>query len=94
MLLIILSVDAKPAKNYASYDDVTTKNILTKFNENVLNNISKVCTYEYCDYLDVTRGEDGIFNYVSKYLKTLNDEDIKNTLKVKGVKITKIIFKE
>ena len=54
-------------------------------------NIKYICTYDYCDYLQSNNIDESIEIFINKYLKNIKDEEIKNTLKVKGVKITKIV---
>lgn len=55
--------------------------------------IKKICSYEFCDFFDGDSIKGRIEKFTKRYLNTINDEEIKNTLKVKGIKITKIIYK-
>lgn len=55
--------------------------------------IKKICSYEFCDFFDGDSIKARIEKFTKRYLNTINDEEIKNTLKVKGIKITKIIYK-
>ena len=57
------------------------------------NDIKYICTYDYCDYLRSNNFKESIEIFMNKYLSLIKDEEIKNTLKVKGVTITKIVKK-
>ena len=57
----------------------------------IKDNIKYICTYDYCDYLQSDNIDESIEIFINKYLKNIKDEEIKNALKVKGVKITKIV---
>ena len=55
-------------------------------------NVKKICTYDYCDLFRGDSLKEGIEIFINKYLDTINNEETKNSLKIKGVKITKVIF--
>lgn len=54
--------------------------------------IKYMCTYDFCDYLRYKNVDKSIETYINRYLKTIDDEELKNTLKTKGIIITKIIY--
>lgn len=93
--LIFLALGGANALNEGHpliYDDLNTLNFADKMQNVRSENIRKICSYEYCDDWLGGNTKAGIETFVNRYLKTLNDEEIKNTLKVKGIKITKVII--
>lgn len=73
-------------------DNLNTNNILSKYSEE--DNIKYICSYNFCDYLRSDNLKRSIEIFKDKYIKSIKNDDIKNTLKVKGIKITKIVFKD
>ena len=75
-----------------SNDNIKGINIYKLKNKiSIKDNIKYICTYNYCDYLQSNNIDESIEIFINKYIKNIKDEEIKNTLKVKGVKITKIV---
>lgn len=73
--------------------NISTKNIDTVLKDEDLFKVKKICSYEYCDYLRGTNIKNSMDIYIKKYLKrTPLDEEIKKTIYVKGLKITKVIY--
>ena len=68
-------------------------NLENKINNDNIHNIKKICSYDYCDFFDGDSIKQSIERFANKYLDTIKDEEIKNTLKVKGIKITKLIYR-
>lgn len=72
------------------YDDLNTKNFITRFTKEDIAKINEVCSYDYCDILRSEEPKRAMDIYLNRYLKTIDDMETKNSLKVKGIKITKI----
>lgn len=89
----VLGIDAKARgfEHSLIFDDLTTVNFKEKLENIDIDKITKMCSYEFCDYLRGVNIEESLEMFTKKYIDRINDEEIKNTLKVKGVKITKII---
>ena len=82
------------AKNsYSTVDNLTTLNFYEREDEFDFHNIKKLCSYEFCEYMMGETLEEGLDNFTKSYLKTISDEEVRSIIKVKGVKITKIIYK-
>lgn len=92
--LSLLFVNAKiiNSEHQLIFDDLNTINFSEKIDNINLKNIKKICSYDYCDYLKKDNIKHGIDEFTNKYIRTLNDSEIINTIKVKGIKITKIIL--
>lgn len=92
ILFINFNTTAKSSKEIL-FDDMTTENFIAKSGYLPFNSIKKICSFDFCDY---SRGENAFETleiFTRNYLKTINDEEVKSALKVKGIKITKIILK-
>lgn len=92
LLLITLINVFATEKTEIEYDDLTTKNFVEKIKDIPYIESSKICSYDYCDYLRGDTLTSSIEIFTKKYLNTIKDEEIKLSLKVKGIKITKIEF--
>ena len=73
-----------------NYSDLNSKNFFSRIKN--IHDIKMICSYEYCDYIDSNNIKLS-FNKFINYIENIDDEEIKNTLKVKGIKITRIIYK-
>lgn len=95
IFMSILKIDAmaRGFDHNLIFDDLNTINFQEKLKDIDLNRISKICSYDFCDYLKGNNIEDSLEIFTKKYIKNIQDEEIKNTLNVKGVKITKITLK-
>lgn len=90
--LLIINTYALDNDNNLILNDVSTLNIREKLNNIDIHTIKKICTYDFCENIDGTNLIASIKRYTNKYLDTINDEEIKNELKVKGIKITKVVL--
>ena len=89
MLIFLLSLFLNDTSN-----NINGINIYKLKNKiSIKDNIKYICTYDYCDYLRSNNFKESIEIFMNKYLSLIKDEEIKNTLKVKGVTITKIVKK-
>ena len=87
MLIFLLSLFLNDTSN-----NINGINIYKLKNKiSIKDNIKYICTYDYCDYLQSDNIDESIEIFINKYLKNIKDDEIKNTLKVKGVKIIKIV---
>ena len=84
--LFVINVQALSSElsNVKKYEDLNTKNFVQKFSETELKSIKMICTYDYCDYYQNDSPKKGIEIFVNKYVKTISDEEIKSSLKVKA----------
>ena len=73
-------------------NDVSTLNFREKVKSIPLFNIKKMCSYEYCDYVNLENVNLGIEEFSKKYIATISDAEVQKTLMVKGIKITKLIL--
>ena len=74
-----------------NYSDLNSKNFFSRIKN--IHDIKMICSYEYCDYIDSNNIKLSFNKFINNYIENIDDEEIKNTLKVKGIKITKIIYK-
>ena len=73
--------------------DVNTINIKNIIKEEDLPNIKKICSYDFCDSIRGKNIKSTIDIFTKRYLKKhLSDDEIKKTIYVKGLKITKIVY--
>lgn len=74
-----------------NYSDLNSKNFFSRIKN--IHDIKMICSYEYCDYIDSNNIKLSFNKFINNYIENIDDEEIKNTLKVKGIKITRIIYK-
>lgn len=88
----VLGIDAKARgfEHNLIFDDLTTANFKEKLENINFDKITKICSYEFCDYLKGKTIEESLDMFTKKYINEINNEEIKNTLNIKGIKITKI----
>lgn len=91
MSCFLMNVFALNEKKYIDLDNVTTNNFFEKVNYSV-NDIKELCTYDFCDYIKSQNKYEMIEIFQKNYLNTIKDDEIKSSLKIKGIKITKIIL--
>lgn len=91
--IFLVDTFAIPKERSILLDDVNTLNIKDKVKNIDFSEIKKICSYDFCDYIDGSFFKSSINTFTNKYLNTINDEEIKKELRVKGIKITKIILK-
>lgn len=85
----------KPANsepNELHFNDLTTMNFYRRNDELDFHSIKKLCSYDYCDYLIGDNIKEGLDIFTKNYLKTIEDEETRAILQVKGIRITKIIL--
>lgn len=75
------------------FENLTTVNFSDKNDELDFNSIKKMCSYDYCDFITGDNIKEALEHFTQNYLRTIEDEEIKSTLLVKGIRITKIILK-
>ena len=91
IFLLVISINVKSKSDGVVLNDVNTLNFEYKIKEKKLEHkIKIICSYDFCDYINGESLKDIIYNFEMKYLDTIDDIDLKNELKVKGVKITKV----
>ena len=88
--VLVIDARARGFEHNMIFDDVTTFNFKEKLNNIDYDKITKICSYDFCDYLKGRNIDDSLDIFTHRYLNTIQDLETKNTLKVKGVKITKI----
>ncbi len=72
------------------FGDLNTRNFIDRIEKLKLEGISYICTKDYCYDFTFESLDKNLESFENKYLSTIEDEEVKNTLKVKGIKITKI----
>lgn len=87
LILIIFTIYSF-TKDKPIYDSNININDLLNYK----NKIKIICVKDYCDYLKGENIRESIDIFMKNYLKTINDEELKNTLKVKGIEVSKIIL--
>ena len=92
IILILITFNLNVySKSKIKFNDLNTLNFIKKINnEEFFSQIKKICTYKFCDYAKGQTIEDKLYNFEISYFNTLEDEDLINELKVKGIKITKV----
>ena len=73
--------------------DINTNNIGEALKDEDLPKIKKICSYDFCDYIRGKTVNGSMEIFIKKYLQKYDEDDeIKKTIYVKGLKITKIIY--
>ena len=93
-LISFLNVKADNFTNIKEFNNLNTKNFVSEMEKRGIRGVYKVCSYEYCDNIDNENLSVGIRDFFKRYLETIQDEDIKNALSIKGLKITNIYYNE
>ncbi len=75
-------------------ENINTRNFKAKMGYLKLTSIKKMCSYEYCDYVRGDAFDETIEIFTRNYLKTIEDEEAKASLRIKGIRITKLIFED
>ena len=88
--LFLISAKALNRDRAMILEDINTLNFSNKSGVDI-HSVQKICSYDFCDYIRSDNVKRAMEIFTDNYLKTIEDEEIKNTLKVKGIKITKII---
>jgi len=96
ILLSLIIVSIEPTygldeMNYKTY--VNSNEIMNYIKENHLENIKKICTNDFCDYLRSTNLEESISIFKKKYqefLETKIDKETALSIILKGFPITDI----
>lgn len=90
--LFIINLDAFAEQRIVLLNDVNIHNFKEKIKSISISSIKKICSYDYCDYVDLNKIDSGLTNFVKKYISTINDVEMQKTIEVKGIKITKVIL--
>ena len=88
--MFFVNAEALDSEHDLIFDDLNTINFKNKINNIDIYDIKELCSYDYCDYVDLSNVDSGLDVYTKKYLRTINDEETKRTIEVQGIKITKI----
>lgn len=91
-ILIVSTVKAERSDKEIIFDDLNTKNFIAKAGYLELHSIKKICSYDYCDYLNGNNVYDVLDNFKKNYLKTVKNKEDRLILNVKGIKITRLIL--
>jgi len=91
-LIFQINTKALSKEHPLIFNDLSTTNFEEKLSEINLSDIKKICSYDFCDYFSGENIKTSIQKFLKNYLDTINDEEVKNTIKVKGLKITKVIL--
>lgn len=91
--MFIAKVSAQKDENVVEFKDVSTLNFLDKTTNYGIEDIKKICTYDFCDFVRGETKQESLEIFVNNYLKKV-DREVASSLKVKGIRITKIILKE
>lgn len=75
-----------------TFDDVSTKNLEQKLFGVNYREVKSLCSFDFCDYAIGSSYKEILDNFTKNYLKTIENEEVRANLKIKGIKITKIIF--
>lgn len=91
-LLAALVIPVIAREETMKLENISTLNFKAKMGYLRLFSIKKICSYDYCDYNRGNSFDETIEIFTRNYLKTIEDEELKATLRIKGIKITKLIF--
>jgi hypothetical protein len=92
VLSLVSNICAKSRETTIEYDNLSTLNISNVLNEEDIRGIKYICSYDYCEFVKGLDLKKIIRVFTYKYISSIENEDIKNSLNVKGIKITKIIY--
>ena len=87
IIILILSFLTKNNKNNTGINILDLKEVIVDVED-----IKYICSYDFCDYLRSKNINKSIEIFINRYLKTIDNEELKNTLKTKGIIITKIVY--
>ncbi len=73
-------------------EDLTTLNFHTRANEIDFQAVKKICSYDFCSYRRGESMKEALEIFTNDYLAIVKDEEARATLKIKGIRITKIVF--
>lgn len=88
----VVNIKAYKMDHSLIYNDLNTINFREKFKGEELMNIKKICSYDFCDYINTENITNSLDTFTKKYLDNIYNEDEKKMLFVKGIKITKVVF--
>ena len=91
-LLFIANSSVFAKERSVLLDDINTKNFNEKIKNIPKSKIKQICSYDYCDYVDVKEIESNLSNYIKKYIAKIGDVETQKMVLVKGIKITKIVL--
>lgn len=90
--LLLINTQVRAGERVLLLNDVSTNNLDSKLSSINVSGIKKICSYDYCDYIDMNNLKASLDTYVRKYIEKVDSEEERNTILVKGIKITKIIL--
>ena len=91
IISIFFNINVLSKSNKISFKRVNTLNFTNVIrSEEIYYRIKKICSYNFCDYAVGENIKDKLSNFEESYLKTIGDVDIKNELKIKGIRITSV----
>jgi len=93
VLLSNITINAKENAYVKKYQDMNTLNFIEKTKNIDISQIKTICTYDYCEDIDGSTKEKSLEFFIQNYLKRIQDSDTRASLKIKGIRITKIILK-
>lgn len=91
---IFLNVKVRALEGEMNLDDISTANFKAKMGYLKLTSIKKMCSYDYCDYVRGDTFDETVEIFTRNYLRTIQDDEVRAGLRIKGIKITKLIFEE
>ncbi len=91
---VILNVNVKAQENEMNLENINTRNFRAKMGYLKLTSIKKICSYDYCDYVRGETFSETVEIFTRNYLSSIQDEELKANLRIKGIRITKLIFEE
>ena len=93
MCLLGFSTPTYAESDVLYFEDLTTQNFIKRSDELDFHAIKKICSYDYCEFITGDNMKEALEHFTIGYLKTIPDEEIRATLKVKGIRITKIVLR-
>lgn len=93
LLIGNITINAKENAYVKKYQDVNTLNFIKKTKNIDISQIKTICTYDYCEDIEGSTKEKSLEFFTQNYLKRIPDSDTRASLKIKGIRITKIILK-
>lgn len=90
--VLFINVGVRAQDKEMNLENINTRNFKAKMGYLKLTSIKKICSYEYCDYVRGDSFDETIEIFTKNYLKTIEDNEVKASLRIKGIRITKLIF--
>lgn len=90
--VLVLNVWALNGKGEVKLEDVNTLNFISKIGKEKSKEITRICSYDFCDYMRGSTVEESLEIFTRKYLETIEDADTQAYLNVMGIKITDVVW--